>query len=404
MGLPCDTVLVHYGELALKLGHRRLFEARLLDNMRNALRELPVDAVRATYGRMLVELGAADPQDVVRRLRVVPGIANVLVARACAPEMEAIGATVELALKTWTPSGSFRVQVKRSDKSFPVRSPEVASRLGAKIVAHTRARVDLARPDETLYVEITAERAYVSLSKVDACGGLPVGTGGRLLLLLSGGIDSPVAGLRMLRRGSRIDAVHFHSAPYLDTSSTDKARSLCAVMARSQHAVKLSLVAFGDLQAEIVRRVSRPLRVVLYRRMMMRIASRLARADGATALVTGESLGQVASQTLANLAVIEQAALVPVLRPLIGMDKLEIRRYAEVWGTYEISIMPDQDCCTLFVPKHPATRASAAEVADAERMLDVDALVSKAVDTVTSERIVGRWPALDTGRQRHSLA
>jgi thiamine biosynthesis protein ThiI len=218
-----------------------------------------------------------------------------------------------------------------------------------------------------------------------------------VLLLLSGGIDSPVAGLRMMRRGCRVDAVHFHSLPYLDGSGREKARRLCAVLSRGQGATRLSTVAFGDIQSEIVRSVVRPLRVVLYRRMMMRIAARMARQDGAAALVTGDSLGQVASQTLANLSIVERASPLPVLRPLVGMDKQEIMQYAERSGTYEISILPDQDCCTLFVPRHPTTAARLRDVEEAEAALDVEGLVERACAARQRERIVADWQAAGRG-------
>jgi thiamine biosynthesis protein ThiI len=212
-----------------------------------------------------------------------------------------------------------------------------------------------------------------------------------VLLLLSGGIDSPVAGLRMMRRGCRVDALHFHSVPYLNRTSQEKARVLASVMARGQGAVRLSMIAFGEIQSAIVSAVPRPLRVVLYRRMMLRIACALARRDRATALATGESLGQVASQTLANLSVIEAAATLPVLRPLVGMEKLEITDYARRAGTFDISVVPDEDCCTLFVPKHPATAARRAEVESAEALFDVEGMVATAVDARESEIVEADW-------------
>jgi thiamine biosynthesis protein ThiI len=369
-----DTVVVHYSEIALKLGHRELFENRLVANIRAALVELAVESVDAVYGRMLVRLGSADAGETVRRLSVVPGIANLLVCTSCEPTMEALEAVMGEIAGSWSHAGTFRVRVKRGDKRFPVESPEVARRLGAIVRRACGAAVDLGNADVTVYVEITHAGAFVSLEKITACGGLPVTTGGRVLLLLSGGIDSPVAGLRMLRRGCRLDAIHFHSVPYLNDASQDKARQLAAIIARGQMPVKLAMVAFGDVQSEIVRFVPRALRVVLYRRMMMRIACRVAVRLGIGALATGESLGQVAS-----------------LRPLVGMDKLEISRYAQKWGTYETSIIPDQDCCTLFVPKHPATAAKPREVAAAETLIDVEGLVGRALEATSVEKVVGSW-------------
>ena len=387
-----DVAIVHYNEIALKLGHRPMFVNRLVQNVRTALESVPIASVRSTSGRIVIGLGDADEADVVRRLAATPGVANVYAAHACPADLDEVERVLARVLESWRPRGSFRIAVKRADKSFPVKSPAVGARLGAYVANATRAPVDLKNADSTVHVEIVQGAIYLSIDgKTEGCGGLPVSTGGRVLLLLSGGIDSPVAGLRMMRRGCRVDALHFHAVPYLDGASRDKARSLCGVLARGQGVTKLSQVAFGEIQSEIVRFVPRSLRVVLYRRMMMRIASRIAREDGAAALVTGESLGQVASQTLVNLSVIERAADLPVMRPLIGMDKLEISQYAERNGTFEISTLPDQDCCTLFVPKHPTTAAGMREVEAAEAALDVASLIDAAVAARQSERIPTVW-------------
>jgi thiamine biosynthesis protein ThiI len=393
-----DVVVVHYNEITLKLGHRPMFVNRLVQNMREALADLSLAGVEAAASRVFVWPGMANQDEIVRRLVLVPGIANVRRARALEADLDALDRAVEDALETWRPKGSFRVEARRADKTFASTSPEIAARVGALIARATGAPVDLKAADTTVYVHVVAGRIYLATEKTEGCGGLPVSTGGRVLLLLSGGIDSPVAGLRMMRRGCRVDAVHFHSAPYLSRASQEKAEDLAAVLACGQGTTRLSVVAFGDVQSEIVRTAPRPLRVVLYRRMMMRIASRIAWLDGATALVTGESLGQVASQTLANLSVIEEAASLPVLRPLVGMDKDEITRYARAAGTYEVSILPDQDCCTLFVPKHPSTRTGKREVEEAESALDVDALVGGAVAARERMRIAPHRGAASLGR------
>src|SRR5262249_4980832 len=280
---------------------------------------------------------------------------------------------------------SFRVATKRSDKRFPLTSPEVNRVLGARIQAATAAPVDLGGAALTVALAIPPGRANVSLERVPGAGGLPVGTSGRVLALLSGGIDSPVAAWRMMRRGCRVDFVHFHSVPFLDRTSQEKARELARLLVAWEGDAELDLVPFGEVQRQIVATVARPLRVVLYRRMRVRIAEAVARAAGGEALVTGESLGQVASQTLANLTVIEAAAGLPVLRPLIGADKGEISAEAARIGTFETSILPDQDCCSLFVPRHPATRAHLDEVLAAEVHLDVRALVAAAV--AATERV-----------------
>lgn len=389
--LACDTVIAHYNEIALKLGHRRFFVARLMENVRSALADLPSGAVRSVAGRITVDCAGAPAAEIARRLALTPGIANLWCAKSLPKDLGALEAEVRALLDYWTPRGTFRCEVRRADKSFPVQSPAVAERLGALVVARTGVRVDLKRADTTLYVLIAPAGMYLALEKAAGCGGLPVSTGGRVLLMLSGGIDSPVAGLRLMRRGCRLHALHFHSAPYLSATSREKARRLCAIIARGQGSLRLDSVAFGDIQSEIVRTAPAALRVVLYRRMMMRIASAVARDCDATALVTGESLGQVASQTLVNMTAISEVAELPVLRPLVGMDKREIMDYAQREGTYELSIVPDQDCCSLFVPKHPSIAARPAEVQAAEADLDVEALVAAAVAAREETVVEAEW-------------
>ena len=393
-----DVIALHYNEITLKLGHRSKFVHRLVDNVQLALAGLEISRVHHTWGRIIVELGGADPAPVLQRLAVVPGIDNCLPCRRVAPDLSALDSAIDEAMNEWSPSGSFAVSVKRPDKTFPAQSPDIAARCGARIVARTGARVNLGSPDSIVHVLVVPGAILLGVERVKCCGGLPVSTAGRVLLLLSGGIDSPVAGLRMQRRGARVDALHFHSVPYLGAASQDKARQLAAVIARGQQSVRLWMVAFGDAQAKIVAAVPRPLRVVLYRRMMMRIASRIGHECGAGALVTGESLGQVASQTLTNMTLIERAATMSVLRPLVGMDKLEISRYADREGCYEISILPDQDCCTLFVPRHPATAAEEDTVLRAEALLDVEEIVGDCCESVKWEIVKPAWPVAGSPR------
>ena len=389
--LPADIIVAHYNEIALKLGHRRMFVGRLVDNVRSILADLGPKEVRSQAGRVLVVLGGASEAGVIERLSHIPGIANFVPAQTVPRKIEALEAAVEKLLESWTPTGSFAVDVRRADKRFPMTSPEIGARLGAVICERTGAPVNLRQPDSRVSVIVVDDEIYLGVSRLPGAGGLPVPTGGKVALLLSGGIDSPVAGLRMMRRGCRLDAIHFHAVPYQSSASQDKARQLASILARGQGHVRLTMVAFGDVQAEIVRFVPRPLRVVLYRRMMMRIAGKLAHYAGATALVTGESLGQVASQTLANMAVIEAASPMPVLRPLVGMEKLEISRYADRQGTFEISIIPDEDCCSLFVPKHPATAARPGEVLAAESLIDVERLTEETVAGAEQVVIKPSW-------------
>jgi thiamine biosynthesis protein ThiI len=245
--------------------------------------------------------------------------------------------------------------------------------------------VDLMNAEFTVTVEILPRDAFFGFNKIAGAGGLPVGASGRLISLISGGIDSPVASYRMMQRGCRVIFVHFHSAPYQDNTSQEKVRQLITTLTRHQFLSRLYLVPFGEIQRQIVATVARPLRVILYRRMMLRIAEAIGRKEKAKALVTGESLGQVASQTLDNMVVVQQAARLPILRPLVGMDKQEIIDQARRIGTFDISAIPDQDCCQLFVPKHPATKARFADVEQDETKFAVNELVHYGIENATEE-------------------
>ncbi len=255
---------------------------------------------------------------------------------------------------------------------------------------HTR--VSLEHPDLNIHVELIPRQTLIYLDKFPGAGGLPNGVSGRLITLLSGGLDSPVAAHRLMKRGCRMDFVHFHSYPFLDRTSQDKACQLARQLTRYQYHGRLFLVPFGEIQQHIIGVAPPPDRVVLYRRCMLRIAEAIARDRDGQALVTGESLGQVASQTLHNLRVIEAATTLPVLRPLIGMDKTEIMAEAQALGTFETSILPDQDCCTLFVPRHPATRAQPARIEASEAKLDIPALIQMALEAI--ETVDMRFPEI----------
>lgn len=402
MAARTDVIVLRYHEVALKGRNRPFFVRRLAEHVERATADLPVGVARRASARLLLPLSdpAAWPE-VRERLERVFGLANVAIAHEMAladgeAGLDRLGDAI-VARVAGTPVPSFRIDTKRSDKQFPLTSPEVNRVLGARLQAATGTRVDLDHAALTVAVDILPGRAFFSFEKVEGAGGLPVGTSGRVLALLSGGIDSPVAAWRMMRRGCRVDFVHFHSVPFLDHTSQEKARELVRLLVRWELDADLLLVPFGEVQRQIVAAVGRPLRVVLYRRMMLRIAEALAHAYHAEALVTGESLGQVASQTLANVAVIGAVAGLPVLRPLIGMDKNEITAAAMRLGTYETSIIPDQDCCQLFVPRHPATRARSDEVQAAEARLDVTALVAQAV--AHTERVHERFPGARAGRR-----
>jgi thiamine biosynthesis protein ThiI len=381
-----NRVVIHYHEVALKRGNRPAFVSRLVDNIGRALRGTGIKRVRSVPGRIVVNLTPqADWPEISRRLQRVFGIANFSLSWRAERDIDAITARALEAIDG-RQFASFAVRAKRADKSFHFPSPEIGRIVGSAVVERTQAAVDLKTPELTINVEVLPREAFVSLGRVPGPGGLPVGASGTVLALISGGIDSPVAALRMLRRGCRVAFIHFHGAPYQDRTSRDKVTELVQLLTRYQFESRLYLVPFGEIQRQIVTSVPRPYRVVLYRRMMMRIAEAVAASMGpqALALVTGESLGQVASQTLSNLTVTEEAVAVPVLRPLIGMDKAEITAQAQHIGSFEISIQPDQDCCQLFVPLHPATRSTVPQIRDAERALDISAMVKQGLDNLSS--------------------
>lgn len=384
------AVLVRYHEVALKKGNRPFFLALLKKNLVASVTGLGLRETRSLSGRMLLVFdNGADHQEIGRRLHAVFGVANYSFVERTPPDLEALGLRILESLDG-RQFGSFRIETKRGDKDFPLTSPEINRRLGAVVKQKSGARVDLTNAELTISVEILPHDAFFAFGKLPGPGGLPVGVSGRAVSLISGGIDSPVAAYRIMQRGCRLIFAHFHSVPYLDKTSQEKVRSLVRLLTRHQFSSRLYLIPFGEIQRQIVASVSRPLRVILYRRMMLRIAEAIAEKEKCRALVTGESLAQVASQTLENLAVIEKASALPILRPLVGMDKQEIIDQAKRIGTFETSTIPDQDCCQLFIPRHPATKARLTDVEEAESRLDLPALVELGAEKAEVEEF--RFP------------
>jgi len=377
-----------YHEIVLKGRNRWRFVEQLKHNLRAAFADYRLGAMRSEGPRLMVELPDQIGEAVAaERAALVFGLQNFSISRTVALDPDALKReAVATALNSQAQAVAskralctFRVSARRAEKRFPLNSMEIGRVVGAEIGAALGLAVDLENPDLTIAIEILPDAAYISPGKIAGAGGLPVGVSGRGLVLLSGGIDSPVAAYRMMRRGMRVDFVHFHSHPLVSAASREKAADLAAHLTRYEARSTLMLVPFANAQRAIVAAAPRPLRVVLYRRAMMRIASALARNTAAQVLVSGESLGQVASQTLENMMVVAQAAGAPILRPLIAMDKNEIIAEARRLGTFETSIIPDQDCCSLFVPAHPETRAQLDEVLAAEKLLDLDGIVEDAL-------------------------
>jgi tRNA uracil 4-sulfurtransferase len=381
-----DSVLIRYHEIALKRGNRQYFTELLKRNILASVNDLGAKEIRSLPARLLLTFKTdVNSALAAERIQAVFGIANFSLVERTSKDIDVLRSRI-LELIDGRHFASFRIETQRGDKTFPLTSPEINRQLGAAVKQKSGARVDLTHPDVTITVEILSRDAFFGFDKIQGAGGLPVGASGRVMSLISGGIDSPVAAYRMMQRGCRVIFVHFHSAPYQDNTSQAKVRQLLAVLTRHQFLSRLYLVPFGEIQRQIVAAVARPLRVVLYRRMMLRIAEAIARKEKARALVTGESLGQVASQTLDNMAVIQQATRLPILRPLVGMDKQEIIDQARRVGTFDISSIPDQDCCQLFVPKHPATKARFADVEGDESKFDVNELVGYGVENAIEEK------------------
>ncbi len=380
-----NSIVVHYQEIALKGKNRPWFIGRLVRNIRQAVSDLDVAQVRPLNGRIEVVLRDAEGYAAVRaRLERVFGIANFSRAGRTVPDIDTIAQALIRDLGD-RDTPSFRVSAKRSDKRFPLTSPQIEREIGGRIKSARGWRVNLSEPALTIHVEILGGEAFYFFGKDRGPGGLPSGISGRVACLMSGGIDSPVAAWRLMKRGCSTLLVHFHSHPFLSRASQEKVREIAELLTSYQLHTRLQMVAFGEIQREIMLSVPQPLRVVMYRRMMVRIAEQLARRWGAQALVTGEVVGQVASQTLENMSVIDSVASMPILRPLVGTDKDEITAEAQRIGTYPISIIPDQDCCQLFTPRHPATRAHAADLEAAERALPIEDWIARAVEGAVVE-------------------
>jgi thiamine biosynthesis protein ThiI len=380
-------IVVHYAEIGLKGKNRPRFEERLSANLARSLRSLAAPRIRNLYGRLLVELPRGTPFDEAeRRIKTVFGVAYFSRVTVSGTGLAQIEDAVDDFVKSRS-FESFGFKVRRIEKSHPYTSAELAQRLGDRVRQQTGTRVDLNEPDLWIELHVLSRQALLLHEKIPGRRGMPVGTAGRVLSLISGGIDSPVAAYRMLKRGCALSYVHFHSSPFTSTASQEKVREVVERLAIYQGPVRLYMAPFGELQETLVREAPADPRIVLYRRFMLRIAEALARGEKALALTTGESLGQVSSQTLGNLDTINRAATLPVLRPLIGLDKAEIIELAQAIGTYEISIEPDADCCSYLMPNRPATWTRPDELESIERELDVAGMVQATLARVRQERI-----------------
>lgn len=371
--------LLKLGELTLKGSNIRLFEKKLIDNTKTYLKHTGV-RVNLRAGRMYIEGPESRAEDIEYALRHLIGISGWARARLCEKNIASIAQAVFEEAEAAKKAGAktFKIEARRGDKSFPLTSYEICREAAAPVCDENLLNVDVHNPDLTVTVEVR-ERCFVYGNPHKGNRGLPVGTGGKALLLLSGGIDSPVAGYRMLRRGMSMEAVYFHAYPYTSDEAKKKTEDLAAVLARYALHMRMHIVSFTEVQMRIKQTGPENWSTMLLRMCMMKAASTIAREIRAACLVSGESLGQVASQTVENLSVTESAGNLPLLRPLIGMDKEEITETAIAIGTYETSILPYEDCCVLFAPKHPVLRGTSAEAEKLYEKLDCAALIEKAV-------------------------
>jgi thiamine biosynthesis protein ThiI len=399
--MPKPVIVVHYHEIWLKGGNRRYFISKLHSALKKALAGLPVERILKLGDRLLIEFGeGADVAEALARIERVFGVAFYAVARqvireAVSSKEDALAALGEAAWEEVCGErfSSFAVRAKRSDKKFPATSMEIERAVGRTLVDRLRAegrevRVDLSKPELTCRIEVPpGPSLLVYAKKIRGAGGLPPNTAGRMTCLLSGGFDSAVAAYKMMKRGAHLSFVHFWGGGAKPgESSVHVARELTKRLVPWQSNTKLYLVPFEPIQREIARSAPEEFRILLYRRMMLRIAERIAHADKALGLITGDSLGQVASQTLRNMAAVGAVTHLPLYRPLAGDDKLEILAVAEKIGTYGISAEPFHDCCPIFLPRNPALHASLEELGQAESGLDLEALVRQGIDTMLIER------------------
>jgi thiamine biosynthesis protein ThiI len=377
------VISVSLGEIVLKGLNRKYFEDRLIKNMKRVLRDFGEYSIYKEQGKIYLE-GLHDHQeDAIKRLRKVFGLVYISPCIRTSREMEDIreaGLTLVKEKLHGDKMTTFKVETSRSDKRYPLKSPEISRDVGGYVLKNTEnLKVDVHNPDFMLYVDIK-EYGYVYIDRTKAYGGLPIGTNGKGLLLLSGGIDSPVAGFMMAKRGVEVDAVHFHSYPFTSQRAEEKVLDLAKIVSMYTGPMMIYSINLLNIQKEISKNCPEDEMTILSRRFMMRIAEEISKKRGYQVLITGENLGQVASQTIYSVDVINRSVQMPILRPLIGMDKVDIIEISKDIETYETSIKPFEDCCSVFLPKHPVTRPKIEDIEESERALDIETLIQEAIE------------------------
>ena len=384
------VISVSVGEVALKKLNRKYFENQLIKNIRNVIKDLGEIETYKDQGKIYIDINEESIETAMNRIRKVFGIVYVSPCFKIEKDMDTIKETAALSLKDALEKENvrtFKVRTKRADKKFPLGSPEISMEVGEYLLKNVEgAVVDIQNPDVYVDIDIRQE-CYVYTRKIKGYGGLPIGMNGRGALLLSGGIDSPVAGFMMANRGLQISGVHFHSYPFTSERAEEKVKDLAQILARYCGNMTVYSINLLNIQKEINEKCPEREMTLISRRFMMRIAERIAIDHEIESLVTGESLGQVASQTVEGLNVTNSAVTLPVFRPLIGMDKVDIIEIAKDIETYETSIEPFEDCCTVFLPKHPVTKPKLEDIEKSEEALDIEALITDALDNLEIHRI-----------------
>jgi len=382
------TILCHYNEITLKGANRSFFEDALITMLRNRIKqEVPniLEKIRKPWGSILFDLKNT-PSNKERVLlenifQTTFGVANFSFTENCDQNIDVIQEKC-LHILQKKDFSTFRIETRRSKKEFPLNSQEINIQIGSFIVEKLNKKVQLKDPETTCFIEIIDNRTLIYTQKMLGPGGLPYGTGGRALTLLSGGIDSPVASYLAFKKGLHLDMIHFHSLPYTSPASIQKVKKLTQLLTPYQSSINLFLIPLAEIQREITKQCPEKQRILLFRRCMMKISEKLAQKQKSQALITGESLGQVASQTIENMNVIQNAADMLILRPLLTFDKEEIMQLARKIGTFETSILPHEDCCTLFTPKHPETKARTDLIEKSESQLDIEKLIKDALEKI----------------------
>lgn len=376
-----DNIMVRFGELSTKGKNKKEFIRILAKNIRNALSDFDRLTYETRFDHIYVQLNGTEPEPVIEVLQDVSGIHSLSLVYKTSAELENLK-KVALELIQKEEGSTFKIKCKRADKSYPIISEDIIHHVAGNILSNTKLKVDVHEPDILLSIEIRQECAYLFCKTYPACGGYPLGVGGKIMHLLSGGIDSPVAAYLLMKRGIKIECIHFASPPYTNVGVIEKLKDLLVKLNKYQAEIRLNIVPFTKIQEEIYRVSDESYAITIMRRMMFRLANGLARRRKCPAISSGESVGQVASQTLESMHVINEVTNLPVLRPVVTMDKVDIIALARKIGTYDISIRPFEDCCTIFAPKNPKTKPSLEKAIEFENKFDYQKLIDEALDHV----------------------